>query len=60
MKKISLVDFQNDIDRLLTAVIKKGQDSIEPSDLGDLIGSLITSDSLPEMKSISEVFLQRI
>lgn len=56
MKKISLVDFKKDVDRILIAAIKKGHDSMEPCDIGDLIGRLITSDSLREMQSISDSF----
>ncbi|USE38715.1 hypothetical protein [Endozoicomonas sp. SCSIO W0465] len=54
--KIPLADFKENIDRLLTAVITKGYDSMESLDLGDLIGHLIICDNLEEATELYEEF----
>lgn len=52
IQKIPLAEFKENIDRLLTAVIAKGHNSMEPSDLGDLIGHLISCKSLKEAEDV--------
>lgn len=52
IKKIPLAEFKTNIDRLLTAVIAKGHSSMEPLDVGNLIGKLIACDNLEEAEEV--------
>jgi hypothetical protein len=54
-RDLSLVDFKSDIERLFTAVIRRGFDKMEPGDLGDMLGRLIVSD-VKNMKELEELY----
>lgn len=51
-KEVSLIDFRNNITRLLSTIIAQGIESIEPCDLGDLIGKLIPCDDLDHAEEV--------